>query len=112
MLPARAGLHVRELVKLHNGRRHRTGWVKPRMAALNMNCQEVIEFLDSYCDGDLSPEQRGRFEQHLSICPDCVKYLNSYRRTIELARSPHEQGSVAPRDIPEDLVRAILRSRK
>jgi anti-sigma factor RsiW len=51
-----------------------------------LTCREVIlEYLDEYVDGTLGPEMFEDFERHLAICPPCVAYLNTYRRTRELA---------------------------
>jgi hypothetical protein len=27
------------------------------------------------------------FEEHLRVCPDCVAFLNTYKKTLELAKS-------------------------
>jgi anti-sigma factor RsiW len=52
-----------------------------------LTCREIIlEHLDDYLDGILSPEVVEEFERHLSVCPPCVAYLNTYRRTRELTR--------------------------
>jgi anti-sigma factor RsiW len=51
-----------------------------------LTCRQVIlEYLDEYVDGTLAPEMFEDFERHLAICPPCVAYLNTYRRTRELA---------------------------
>lgn len=78
-----------------------------------MTCREVNEFLGAYLDQELEAEERGEFERHLGRCPACVAYLENYRETIRLGRAalvesdPPEGG-----EVPEDLVRAILASRK
>jgi anti-sigma factor RsiW len=73
-----------------------------------MTCREVIEFLMSYLDGELSPEVRAEFERHLAVCSSCVAYLDSYRQTIALTQS----GAAAPesgaiQELPAELVAAI-----
>jgi anti-sigma factor RsiW len=77
----------------------------------SMTCREVNEFLGAYLDQELEAEERGEFERHLGRCPVCVAYLENYRETIRLGRAalvdPPEGG-----EVPEDLVRAILASRK
>jgi anti-sigma factor RsiW len=37
-----------------------------------------------YFEGALSPEDRGRFEEHISTCDGCRVYVEQMRRTIEL----------------------------
>lgn len=77
-----------------------------------MTCRELVEFLGDYLDGELAAEVRERFEQHVSDCPPCVRYLESYRTTVTLARRafddpPPGEASAAP----EELIRAILAAR-
>lgn len=74
-----------------------------------MTCRELADFISDYLAGELPDETRIRFEHHLSLCPNCVRYIASLKSTIELSRRAFEQppaGSSLP--IPEDLVRAIL----
>lgn len=78
-----------------------------------MTCRELVEFLADYLSGELPPETRGAFEDHLAHCPSCVVYLNTYRDTRELAKAALESPDAAlPDDVPEDLVRAILEARR
>ena len=46
----------------------------------------------------------------MAVCPDCQSYLESYRKTMGL--SIEAMKALGKREIPEDLVRAILESRK
>jgi predicted anti-sigma-YlaC factor YlaD len=76
-----------------------------------MTCQELVEFLADYFGGQLAPETRALFDEHLAECPDCVAYLDTYRQTIQLCK----QSVVDPNEVPampEELVRAIVESAK
>jgi anti-sigma factor RsiW len=78
-----------------------------------MTCSELIEFLDAYLAGDLLPEVRGRFEEHLIECRDCLAYLRSYRDTVGLLRDAYRDADEdVPADVPPQLLRAILAARK
>jgi anti-sigma factor RsiW len=78
-----------------------------------VNCREFIDFLCAYLDRELSPEEMVRFDGHLSACPSCVAYMKTYEETIRLARRLEcERDGRLPDDVPEDLVKAILASRK
>ena len=76
-----------------------------------LTCREVSEFIADYVAGQLSPEERALFEEHLIECPDCRDYLRTYADTIRLAKDAYAQEPVPP-DMPEPLVRAILRARR
>jgi anti-sigma factor RsiW len=78
-----------------------------------ITCRETIEFLADYLDRALPPAQRDEFEYHLALCAPCVHYLNGYREAMRLGKSVFtEPESPIPPDVPEDLVKAILASRR
>ena len=45
-------------------------------------CQQVVELITEYLEGDLSRSDRKRFEHHLRACPNCTTYLQQMRVTI------------------------------
>ncbi|MGD9690543.1 MAG: anti-sigma factor [Phycisphaerales bacterium] len=78
-----------------------------------ITCRELIEeFLMDYVQGTLGAEESRRFAEHLAVCPSCVAYVDSYRKTIELARQAGHDPSGKPSEIPEELVQAILKLRR
>jgi len=78
-----------------------------------VTCREFAEFIADYLDRQLAPDARARFEEHLTRCTDCTRYLESYRQTMALGKSAFDDGSApVPDDIPEDLVDAILSARR
>lgn len=77
-----------------------------------VTCREFVEFLADYLSGELKRETRAAFDFHLSHCPSCVIYMNTYRLTQQLARAAVETPDApVPQEVPEDLVRAILAAR-
>ena len=76
----------------------------------SLTCRELIEFLDDYVAGDVSPDRRAEFESHLAVCRACRDYLAEYRTSIALVRSLRETPATRAADakVPEGLVRAIL----
>lgn len=77
-----------------------------------MTCEELIEFLMEYVDGELAAAAKGRFDEHLDRCPECNDYLASYRETVRLGKMICQGDDALPDDIPEDLVEAILDARR
>ena len=75
-----------------------------------MTCRECAEFLSDYLDGDLAVEVRQVFERHLSLCPNCVTYLEQFRATVVAGRAAF--GDEAEAEVPEQLIQAILASRR
>lgn len=77
-----------------------------------MTCREIADFISEYLAGELPGEMRVPFEHHLSLCPNCVKYIASLKSTIELGRRAFEQQpGDPPLPLPEELVHAILAAR-
>ncbi len=77
-----------------------------------MNCRELSEFIHDYLAGALPEGERATFERHLERCPDCVRYLDSYRTTIELARGAYAGEVIAPCQVPEGLIQAVLAAKR
>ncbi|MGH7892327.1 MAG: anti-sigma factor family protein [Thermodesulfobacteriota bacterium] len=50
-------------------------------------CKDATSLLLEFMSGELDPEVTLEFEKHLEVCPDCVAFLNTYRKTVELTRS-------------------------
>jgi anti-sigma factor RsiW len=78
-----------------------------------VTCRELADFIADYLTGDLSAEIRAAFDHHLSLCPNCRRYLAGYEATVTLGRHAFDaDDSPVPADVPEELVRAILLARR
>jgi anti-sigma factor RsiW len=65
-------------------------------------CKELTELISDYVAGQLKPSLKREFEQHLSICPDCVNFLNSYKKTIAVT------GALEPTALPVKVRNNVL----
>jgi anti-sigma factor RsiW len=52
--------------------------------AEDLSCAELVELVTEYLEGQLTAEERARFEEHLTVCDGCANYLDQMRKTIEL----------------------------
>jgi anti-sigma factor RsiW len=78
-----------------------------------VTCREFADFIADYLNGGLVPDARSRFERHLQLCPNCVRYLDSYRQSVALAkRAFDDEDAHVPNDVPEQLVQAILSAQR
>ena len=50
-------------------------------------CEECVELLVDYLEGELPPSRARALEIHLDLCPPCVSFVNTYRGTVNIARS-------------------------
>lgn len=85
---------------------------RDRLAHGRVTCEALIGFLLDYLEGELPAERAQEFEAHLGRCRSCVAYLETYRRTIELARAAERAGEAEPPTMPPELVAAILAARR
>ena len=80
---------------------------------MSCTCKDFVGFLADYLEDSLSAEQRRVFDAHLEACPACVTYLKTYQETIQLGQAVcKDPEGAAPEDAPEELIQAILQTRK
>ena len=78
-----------------------------------MTCRELAEFIADYLSGEIPAETRAIFEDHLARCVNCRNYLARYKATIDLGKRAFvDDDAETPADVPEELVQAVLASRK
>lgn len=50
------------------------------------SCDESVELVTAYLEGELDEPTRCRFEEHLAVCEGCERYLSQFRTTIDALR--------------------------
>jgi len=50
-------------------------------------CREITDLLVDYMTGELDPGTLSAFEEHLALCPDCVAFLNTYKKAVQVTQS-------------------------
>ena len=75
-----------------------------------MSCKDVADFLLDYLDGTLPLAQRLMFKLHISLCRDCRRYIDSYKKTIAISRATNRAAELE--NPPEALIQAILKSHR
>ncbi len=77
-----------------------------------MTCKEFEEFVLGYLEGELSDQQQASFDLHLRLCRECRQYLKAYQCSINVNRAVFTSADDSlPDDVPEDLIKAILKLR-
>ena len=67
-----------------------------------LTCADIVKFVTDYNDGRLTPAERRRFEEHVSICPLCRSFLAQMRTTVELV------GELRAEDVPPEMEEHLL----
>jgi anti-sigma factor RsiW len=65
-------------------------------------CDECVELLVDYLEGELPPERAKALEIHLDLCPPCVAFVNTYRGTVNIARTLQAE------DIPPEVTQRLI----
>ena len=47
-----------------------------------LECREVVERVSDYLGDALAPDDRGRLEQHLLVCPPCTTHVGQMKTTL------------------------------
>lgn len=78
-----------------------------------MTCREFADFMVDYITGELPAPVRVRFEDHLRVCENCQRYLESYRQSISLGKQAfNDWNETAFPHVSERLIQAILSARR
>jgi anti-sigma factor RsiW len=60
------------------------------------SCEELVELVTVYLDGEIGEPARHRFEDHLSVCEGCARYLGQFRVTVDaLGNLPSEDETLS-----------------
>jgi anti-sigma factor RsiW len=68
----------------------------------HITCREVVELVTDYLEGALPAADAARFEQHLSSCDGCDRYVDQMRTTIAIV------GRIEEADVPPAVRDALL----
>lgn len=49
----------------------------------DLDCQQFVEQVTSFLEGDLGPGAEQRFIDHLALCAGCDRYLDQIRQTVQ-----------------------------
>jgi len=67
-------------------------------------CQYLYDALADYVEGRLSPIIIHEIDSHLILCKNCIVYIKTYRKTVELL------GSAKQVEMPEELKQILMRA--
>lgn len=66
---------------------------KPKKGKIDLNCEKTTSLIMDYIKGELDADVSIQLDKHLGICPDCVAFLNTYKKTIKLVSSFYSKKS-------------------
>lgn len=66
---------------------------------MEKSCEDIIEMLVDYADGQLSPSESNKVAEHLAECEHCQRILDGLQRSLELAEVIWEDGLAETKEI-------------
>ncbi|HUV14659.1 MAG TPA: zf-HC2 domain-containing protein [Acidobacteriota bacterium] len=66
-------------------------------------CQECVDLLTDYLDGNLEVEVKDRLDEHLSGCAPCINFVRTFETSQDLTHRLREQKVNVPREVQERL---------
>jgi hypothetical protein len=57
----------------------------PRRSLSAQTCKQIAALIADYLADRLRPAVKQQFAKHLSLCPDCVNFINTYKKTVQSA---------------------------
>ena len=70
-------------------------------------CEQFIAALVEYLARELPAAERKQMDLHLEVCPDCVRYLESYNVTIKLGKKVLADDADEA-ELPDDFVNIVV----
>ena len=55
-----------------------------------IRCVEFVDELTDWMEGDLGEQRRELLEEHLTICPECTRYIDQMRAALTTLRTIDE----------------------
>jgi hypothetical protein len=78
--------------------------------ATSKTCKQLSDLIFDYVTQRLSPGLTREFEHHLRICPDCVNFLNTYKKTVSVAGRLNS--TAMPAKVRENVLAFLRKNRK
>lgn len=59
-----------------------------------LGCQDILQNLNAYIDGELDTAMCNQVEAHIEACPDCQIVVNTLKKTIHLYQVDSKDASL------------------
>ena len=65
------------------------------------NCEQCVDLLLDYLEEALDDDTQSRLDEHLAVCPPCVSFLQTYRRSAEMTAALKNRRADIPSEVQE-----------
>ena len=63
---------------------------------MESDCHNVIENIMDYIDNELDDKTLALLEKHLHVCPECEKFVNTYKKMLKMSGNLKNKKFVTP----------------
>lgn len=63
------------------------------------NCQECVDLLTEYLEGNLEEDVHTRLDEHLATCAPCINFVRTFKRASDLIVQLREQTVDVPAEV-------------
>ncbi len=68
-----------------------------------LKCKDCVDLLIDYLEENLDSEAQQKLDQHLTSCPPCLNFLESYRDCSKMAQQLRDQQVEIPQELENRL---------
>jgi len=62
-------------------------------------CQECVDLLTDYLEGNLDPDTRMKLDEHLAGCAPCINFVKTFEKSARMTTLLKEQQVDVPLDV-------------
>ena len=70
-----------------------------------MKCEEILNILSDYVDGELPEAQCAEIKEHMKACSHCREFVETFRKSLDLTHKLDHKHP--PENVCESVLRAI-----
>jgi anti-sigma factor RsiW len=61
-----------------------------------MLCKDIVDNIMGYIEAELDYETLVELEKHMDMCPECMAFVNTYKKMLRLTGKLREKSFVTP----------------
>jgi predicted anti-sigma-YlaC factor YlaD len=66
-------------------------------------CQECVDLLTDYLEGNLESDVHEKLDEHLAGCAPCINFVKTFRKSADMTQLLREQQVAVPVDVQQRL---------
>jgi anti-sigma factor RsiW len=76
-----------------------------------LSCQQLVELVTDYLEGQLDPDREGALDAHLELCDGCEAYVEQMRQAVIALRRLGDDGEEISAQTRQAVLEAFVEAR-